>query len=83
VYREKDGLCSIMRGEKVLARGLSDDDALAMAAAPELLSALKEAGEFIGRQNELLEGNNREWIDYCVSVHEKCVAAIAAAEGRA
>ncbi len=83
VYREKDGTCSILRGEKVLASGLSDKDALAMAAGQELLSALKDAAEFIGRQNELLEGSNREWIDYCISIHEKCVTAIAAAEGRA
>jgi len=40
VYRDKDGTCSILRGKKVLASGLSDSDAMVMAAGPDLLKAL-------------------------------------------
>jgi hypothetical protein len=41
VYRDKDGSCSIWRGEKALAGGLSDKDAMEMAAGPELLWAVR------------------------------------------
>lgn len=54
-----------------------------LAAAPELLAALITASEFISGHNECLsEENDKEWADYCVSLHAQCRAAIAKAEGR-
>jgi hypothetical protein len=78
VYREKDGTCSIMRGKKALAVGLSDDDALAMAAGRELLAACRAAMDYF---NETRSG--REWRDSGGEEPSMLAAAIAKAEGRA
>jgi hypothetical protein len=55
-----------------------------LAAAPEMLAALITASEFVSGHNECLSTeNDKEWADYCVSVHQQCKDAIAKAEGRA
>jgi hypothetical protein len=77
VYREKDGTCSILRGEKVLASGLSDKDALAMAAGPELLAAL---ATLVGvAELDCMDDKSNVWRTALIDAN----AAIAAAEGRA
>ena len=57
-----------------------------IAAAPELLSQLKMAAEFISGHNECLSvpsgSGDRHWNDYCIGLLEDCKAAIAKAEGR-
>ena len=57
-----------------------------IAAAPELLAAIKVAEEFISKQNELLlpasHGGDAEWNQHCVEVWSGCVAAINKAEGK-
>ena len=56
-----------------------------LAAAPELLSQLKMAAEFISGHNECLSvpsgSGDRHWNDYCIGLLEDCKAAIAKAEG--
>ena len=57
-----------------------------IAAAPELLSQLKMAADFISGHNECLSvpsgSGDRQWNDYCVGLLEDCKAAIDKAEGR-
>ena len=61
-------------------------DARLIAAAPELLSQLKVAADFISGHNECLSvpsgSGDRQWNDYCVGLLEDCKAAIEKAEGR-
>jgi hypothetical protein len=62
------------------------DDAHLISAAPELLTALKVAAEFISGHNECLSmpsgSGDRQWNDYCIGLLEDCKAAIDKAEGR-
>ena len=54
-----------------------------LAAAPEMLAALITAAEFIAGHNERLsEVTDKDWVDYCESVHQQCKDAIATAKGR-
>jgi hypothetical protein len=85
VYRDTDGSCSIWRGEKALAGGLSDEDALVMAAGPELLAALRaillegeynDEGDFVIRRADAGETDTSE--PPCL---RDAGAAIAKAEG--
>jgi len=70
----------------VLVAWPTADNAKLIAAAPELLSQLKMASEFISGHNECLSvpsgSGDRKWNDYCVGLLEDCEAAIAKAEGR-
>jgi hypothetical protein len=76
VYRDKDGSCSIWRGEKALAGGLSDKDALAMAAGPELLEAL---ATLVGiAETDCMDDKSNVWRSAMIDAN----AAIAKAEGR-
>ena len=63
-----------------------DPNARLISAAPELLSALKVAAEFISGHNECLSlpsgSGDRQWNDYCIGLLEDCKAAIDKAEGR-
>ena len=62
----------------------SGPDASLIAAAPELLAALRYATEFIKGSNECLDQvgtSDKDWVDYCVSLQATCDAAIAKAEG--
>jgi hypothetical protein len=82
VYRDKDGSCSIWRGEKVLASGLSDDDALAMAAGPELLEALRESERVIRWAVQRSAGRVRaDVVGGWMHQAERASAAIAKAYG--
>ena len=80
-------------GEKyIVAKVWSDDDgdyegtARLISAAPELLSQLKVAADFISGHNECLSvpsgSGDRQWNDYCIGLLEDCKAAIDKAEGR-
>jgi len=57
-----------------------------LAAAPEMLAALRDAVDFINGHNECLapatHRSDQDWIDYCVSLHKSCADVIAKAEGR-
>jgi len=61
------------------------EDRFVIAAAPEMLAALRDAVDFIKGHNECLgpatHGSDQEWIDYCVSLHKSCMDVIAKAEG--
>jgi hypothetical protein len=63
-----------------------EGDARLIAAAPEMIAALRDAVDFINGHNECLSpathGSDQEWIDYCVSLHKSCADVIAKAEGR-
>jgi hypothetical protein len=53
-----------------------------LAAAPGLLGALRAATEFIAGHNECLDpANDKDWVAYCVGLHNQCKDAIAKAEG--
>ena len=69
-----------------VAFNVIDCSAPLIAAAPELLSQLKVAADFISDHNECLSvpsgSGDRQWNDYCVGLLEDCKAAIAKAEGR-
>jgi|LakMenEpi03Aug12_release.lakeMendotaPanAssembly.Ray.scaffolds.fasta_scaffold3384830_2 hypothetical protein len=76
VYRDKDGSCSIWRGEKALAGGLSDKDAMEMAAGPELLEAL---ATLVGiAETDCMDDKSNVWRSAMIDAN----AAIAKAEGR-
>jgi len=90
VWTDDDVGCEVA---KVCDENLDDDmvvqadaDARLIAAAPELLSQLKMASEFISGHNKCLSvpsgSGDRKWNDYCVGLLEDCEAAIAKAEGR-
>lgn len=63
-----------------------DANANLIAAAPELLTQLRMAAEFISGHNECLSepsgSGDRQWNDYCIGLLDGCMAAIAKAEGR-
>jgi hypothetical protein len=54
-----------------------------MAAAAEMLTALHAASDFLAGHNECIgEGNDPDWVDYCLSLHSQCKYAIRKAEER-
>jgi len=75
-YRDSD-YPSILRGrDKRASQRL-------LEAAPEMLTALHAAADFLAGHNECIgDGNDPDWVDYCLSLHSQCKYAIAKAEGR-
>jgi len=87
IYLEDQPRKWVLAGDGVIGEvTCTRKQVLAMAAAPELLAALKDAVEFISGHNECLEpstfSGDLEWINHCVSLHQSCQEAINKAEGR-
>lgn len=68
-----------------MSNGQANANARLIAAAPELLSALKQAAAFIQSHNECLSvpsgSGDTQWNDYCIGVAEHLTAVISKAEG--
>jgi hypothetical protein len=77
----------VLAGDGVIGEvNCTQRQAMAMAAGPDLLAALKDAVEFISGHNECLVpstfSGDVEWIDHCVSLHQSCQESIDKAEGK-
>lgn len=82
-------VCEVTKGNHDDGTKIPDDEMEAnlrlVAAAPELLAALKQAAAFIQSHNECLSvpsgSGDTQWNDYCIGVAEHLTAVISKAEG--
>lgn len=92
VYAEHLSICTAYRARlddegNYMPNAEVNANARLIAAAPELLAALRAAKEFIAGHNECMDrtsphGGDQEWYAHCDSLFSDCKAAIAKAEGR-